>query len=100
MHIEMFPPALIALQAEIASGYHPALTEALAAPENRNLDHEDKLGVVCTYCQIAIDATLSPDGMLKLYDMILERLKQIRVSPYGIITVRELPKEIKNGNVH
>lgn len=100
MHIEMFPPELIALQREISSGYHPALTEALASPENINLDLEDKIGVVCTYCQIAIDATLSPEGMLKLYDMILERLQQLRVNPHGILTVQSLPPELKNGNIH
>lgn len=100
MHIALFPIELVALQAEICSGYHPALTEALAEPDNINLDLEDKIGVVCTYCNIAIDGTFSAEGMLKLYDMIRNRLIELRVSPHGIITVQSLPKEITNGTQH
>lgn len=81
MHIHLFSKELIALQEELATGYHPKLYPVLAMQQ----EMEDKVAAICTYLNIAIDGSFSEQGMNKLYDMLREQLIKVRENPNGII---------------
>ena len=66
MHIHLFSAELIALNEELATGYHPQLYPLLANQESL----EDKVATICTHLGIVIDGAFSEKGMNKLYDML------------------------------
>lgn len=81
MHIHLFSKELIALQEELATGYHPQLYPLLANQESL----EDKVATICTHLGIVIDGAFTEKGMNKLYDMLTQKLKTVRENPNGII---------------
>ena len=76
MIIEFFPEGYIALNAEIATGYHPKL-EALLS--KHPVDEVDiKLSEIAVYCSIVLDGTYTIEEREKLCFILAGRLEVLR----------------------
>lgn len=73
-YIEMFSPAMIALQEELTSGYHPTLQRVLALCEDR----ETWFSALATHAEILVDDAFNQRKLDDLCDDILTYLKDHR----------------------
>lgn len=81
MHFHRFSDEFIALQQEIATGYHPQLYPVLAVQQTL----EDYIATICTHLGVVIDGAFSEKGMNKLYTDLTQKLILVRENPDGII---------------
>lgn len=76
LKIEMFPEGYIALNAELATGYHPKLGILL---ERQPVDEVDiKLAIIAHYCAILLDGTYTLEERDKLCHILVGRLQVLR----------------------
>lgn len=73
--IVMFPPQVIALQAEIQQ-HEPLLIQLLQMPKDSPM--EEKLGTVAAYVDIVLDGVYSEADIFALCDVLVARLKRKR----------------------
>lgn len=84
MIIEFFPEGIIALQKELASGYHPTLAQKLA--NHRTEDWEIKLAEIASHCSVILNDTYQVEDLDKLGFILAGRLEVLReVIPAQII---------------
>lgn len=76
MIIEFFPEGIIALQKELASGYHPTLAQKLA--KHRIDDWEVKIAEIASHCSIILDGTYQAEDINKLGFILAGRLEVLR----------------------
>ncbi len=74
--IEMFPDGVIALNRELASGYHPKLAVRLA--NHPSAETEIRLAEIASYCSIAIDGIYGPEQIAELCAILAGRLEVLR----------------------
>lgn len=74
MHIVMFSPAMIALQEELATGFHPELVKVLAHCESL----EEYMSALATYASILVDDSFNQSKLDDLCDEVLKFLKANR----------------------
>lgn len=73
---QLFPPAIIALQEEIL--HHPKLTTLLANhPSN---EFETRFAEIATYCNILLDDTYTPEDIMSIADVMVQKLRSMRVA--------------------
>lgn len=76
MTLEFFPEGLIALQKELATGYHPKLVKLLANhPPN---EWEIKIAEIASYCGILLDDTYQKEDFDHLGRILAGRLEVLR----------------------
>lgn len=74
LHIEMFPPVVLALQQEIRN--HPKLQQALATlPSEANL--EERFGLIAAYCGMVVDGYYNEEAVDKLFHIALDKLRKM-----------------------
>lgn len=76
MIIEMFPEGYIALNAELATGFHPKLEAILSQQPADEVDL--KLGIIATYCAVLLDGTYTLEERDKLCHILVGRLNVLR----------------------
>ncbi len=74
MFIDLFSPAVRALQEELASGHHTELVKVLAVCEGV----EERMSALATYCGIMVDDSFNQSKFDDLCDDCLEFLKAHR----------------------
>lgn len=74
-----FPPEIIALQAELATGFHNTLLETLG--QNQNEDWADRLVHIATHCEVVIDGVYPQEDFVALAGVLAEKLKEKRETP-------------------
>lgn len=84
MILEFFPEGIIALQKELATGYHPTLAQKLG--NHRPEDWEVKLAEIASHCSVILDDTYQVEDLDKLGFILAGRLEVLReVIPAQII---------------
>lgn len=84
--IQMFPDGIIALNRELASGYHPTLARKLA---NHPADEvEVRLAEIAQHCSVALDGIYGSEQIDELSAILAGRLEVLRelVAPIYIDT--------------
>lgn len=76
MTIEFFPEGYIALNAELATGFHPKLEAELSIYPADEVDL--KLARIASYCAILLDGTYTLEERDKLCHILVGRLIVIR----------------------
>lgn len=76
MIIEMFPEGYIALNAELATGFHPKLEAMLLRYPVDEVDL--KLAHIATYCAIVLNGTYTLEERDKLCHILVGRLTVLR----------------------
>lgn len=76
MIIEMFPDGYIALNQELASGFHPKLEAELGQYQVDDVDL--KLARIASYCAILLDGTYTLEERDKLCHILVGRLLVLR----------------------
>jgi len=66
-----FHNTLLALNAELTN--HPSLLQEL----HPDMSFEEKFSVICTYCDVMVDGAYSPDDLVKLASILINKLKDI-----------------------
>lgn len=85
-NIEIFPDGVIALNRELASGYHPTLERKLA--NHPIAETEIRLAEIASHCSIALDGVYGPEQIDELSAILAGRLEVLRelVKPIYIDT--------------
>jgi len=86
MYIQLFEPELIALRKEIE--FHPELKMILKGQESPDIYVH--IAEIAAYCEIVLDGTYSRDDILKLCEIMTQKLFQKR--SILIVPMIELPK--------
>lgn len=74
--VEMFPEGYVALNRELATGYHPKLEENLG---NYPIDEIDiRLATIATYCGVAMDGAYTLESRSELCAILAGRLELLR----------------------
>ena len=79
--VEYFSNSLIALNEEVL--YHTNLQHRMQQMITMNPQlntMEDKLAMICEYCNISVDAYLDQNGIDRLADRCLDKLHRMRSS--------------------
>jgi hypothetical protein len=85
--IQMLPPSVIALNEELANGLHPVLEAKIATADVSTA--ADRLAVVAAHCEVILDGYYSGEELAKLCDILLGKLKLLRVrDPSTILTLQ------------
>jgi hypothetical protein len=80
----LYPEEIIALNEELATGYHPKLEEQLAGQD----DFIERFATIATYCDVALDGMYSSDQMVAMVGAVfLDRLVRRRENPNRMIIV-------------
>lgn len=79
MKIEWFPDGYIALNQELATGFHPKL-EALLSEQPVN-EVDIRLAVISHYCAVMLDGIYTLEARDKLCHILTGRLQVLRVHP-------------------
>lgn len=82
-HIQMWPTEVIALNRELASGYHTRLEELLQAFNPDDLG--GRLACIAAYCEIIVDDYYDADEIARLAGMLANALEKKRTNPNGVI---------------
>jgi len=91
--VEMFPAGYIALNKELATGYHPALEKNL---NNYPVDEVDiRLATIATYCGIVMDGAYPLDSRSELCSILAGRLEMLRdlTKGHGVQVIRPVQEE-------
>lgn len=84
MHIEMWPEEIIALNKELATGYHPELEDRLRGMD----DFVERFGTIAAYCDVALDGVYTSDQMVAMVGAVfLDRLEKRRINPNRMIII-------------
>lgn len=84
MHIEMWPEEIIALNKELATGYHPELEDRLRGMN----DFVERFGTIAAYCDVALDGVYTSDQMVAMVGAVfLDRLEKRRINPNRMIII-------------
>lgn len=77
-HLKFFPTAFIALQHEIATN-HPQLRENLSNHTDKDpeLQFAKCMAEIATYCNIVLDDTYTPERLIEMADVFVERLRKL-----------------------
>jgi hypothetical protein len=79
---QMFPEGYIALNRELATGFHPKLEKLLA---NHPVDEVDiKLAEIASHCLVVLDGTYTIAERDRLCFILAGRLEAIREVPDGV----------------
>lgn len=76
--VEMFPDGMIALNKELASGFHPRLAELLA--RHKADDWQMKLAEISVYCEVILDDTYDVRDLGKIAGILAKKLYNKRQS--------------------
>lgn len=76
MIIEFFPEGYIALNAELATGFHPKLATLLGEQPADEIDL--KLSIIAHYCAVLLDGTYTIEERDKLCHILVGRLTVLR----------------------
>ena len=76
MIYEFFPEGYIALNRELASGYHPTLTTKLGKHPSDEVDI--RLAEIATHCSVLLDGTYTLEEREKLCAILAGRLEVLR----------------------
>lgn len=76
MILEFFPDGLIALQKELATGFHPTLVQKLG--NHRPEDWEIKIAEIALHCSVILDDTYQVEDLDKLGFILAGRLEVLR----------------------
>ncbi len=85
--LEFFPEGYIALNKELATGYHPTLEKLLAVHPSDEVDI--RLAAIASYCSIILDGSYSIEERDKLCSVLAGRLEVLR--EVNVIVVDSLP---------
>ncbi len=93
MKIEFFPDGYIALNQELATGYHPKLELLLSEQPSDEVDI--KLSIIAHYCAVLLDGTYTLEERDKLCHILVGRLTVLRVFPEAQTIIMPLPDTIQ-----
>ena len=85
MQIKMLPEGIIALNKELATGYHQKLERLLE--RHGPLDWEIRFAHIATYCSIILGDTYYPEDFDRLGEILVKRLGEMRELPNTEIIV-------------
>jgi hypothetical protein len=86
-NITLWPEEVIELNRELASGLHPQL-EGILGSLPAFVDMPERIGHIAAYCELVLDGAYNPDELAKLCGILVERLKDKRTRPDGILIVQ------------
>jgi hypothetical protein len=78
--VEMFPEGYILLNKELASGYHPKLTEILNGYPVDEVDM--RLSAISLYCGVVLDGSYTVEERARLCAILAGRLEVMREIPH------------------
>lgn len=89
--VEMFPEGYIALNKELATGYHPKLESNL---NNYPVDEIDiRLATIATYCGIVMDGMYTIQSRSELCAILAGRLELLRDLTKGLGSMGQIIQE-------
>lgn len=85
MILEYFPQAYIELQRELNTGLHKDIVDIISRYPADEIDI--KLAQIASYCEVLLDGDYTLADRIKLCEILVEKLKQKRERPDGILIV-------------
>ena len=76
---EFFPEEYVALQRELATGYHQPIVSIIQKHLAEDIDV--KLAQIASYCEVALDGAYTLEDRIKLCKILRERLILKRIDP-------------------
>ena len=92
MNIVLLPDEIIALNAELATEYHPTLAKKLESIGGAEEEFIERFATIAAHVGVALDGLYTPNEMLgMIHQHILPRLIRARENPHGTIYLNSDP---------
>jgi len=86
MEYEQWPPEVIELNKELASGLHFPLEEILNGL-GEHVTFAERIGHIAAYCDLILDGSYDADQIVNICVMLRDRLEKKRINPNKTIYI-------------
>lgn len=79
--LDLWPPEIIEINRELASGLHPQLEATLAGMDSTESGWIERFATIAAYCEVALDGLYTSDQIIELCKILIPRLYELRERP-------------------